>query len=270
MGAITQTLDTTASAPAKVTFTGTLRELMDRFRPVVTDLLRGTGVDEPTFRANIGNAVRSVPELAGCTPETVLGSALKCAQLGLVPNDPRNQAWILPYKGKASFQLGYGGVIELARRAVPGLIFDGRAVYPGDEFDVDFGRTQPLLHRPGIVRGHTRNDDEQAFAWYVQARYPDGSVQLGLLDRTGVEYHRSFSKQPNGMLWTKSYDAAALKSVVMDMRRWLPTSTQLAAAYVADDQVHDVNTVEPIEATYATGSDETAAGELEDGGDTDA
>lgn len=268
MAAITNTLATQEQAPAQVSFQGALRSLLDRYRPVISNLLRGTGVDDLTFQANVGNAVRAVPDLAGCVPETVLGAALKCAQLGLVPNDPRNQAWILPYKGKASFQLGYGGVIELARRAVPGVIFDGRAVYPSDEFDIDFGRPQPLTHRPAVARGIERSAEEQAFAWYVQVRYPDGSVQLGLLDRRGVEYHRSFSKQPNGKLWAESYDAAALKSVVMDMRRWLPTSTQLAAAIGADDEVHDVRTTEPIEVTYSEPVDEQPAGDEPEAGES--
>jgi recombinational DNA repair protein RecT len=89
----------------------------------------------------------------------------------------------------------------------------------------------------------------------VRAIFPDGSVQIHALDRAGVEYHRSFSKQQNGSMWSKSYDAAALKSVVTDMKRWLPSSTQLVAAFASDEAVIDVRSVEPIEATYENGAD---------------
>jgi hypothetical protein len=71
----------------------------------------------------------------------------------------------------------------------------------------------------------------------VRAVYPDGSVQIHVLDKEGVEYHRKFSKQPNGQMWSKSYDAAALKSVVLDMKRWLPSSAQLVAAFASDERV---------------------------------
>lgn len=256
--------DTAATAaPAQVSETKSIATLIDQYKPVIGALLQGTNVTPEKYRALVANACRAVPKLYGCVPETVLGAALRCAQLGLAPNDPRSLAWILPYDrrengrvvaSEAQFQLGYGGVLELARRAVPGLRFDGRPVYPNDEFDIDFGRDQPLVHRPGVVLGHTDRGGD-AFAWYVRALYPDGSVQVHVLDRQGVEYHRSFSKQPDGQMWSKSYDAAALKSVVMDMRRWLPSSAELSLAIEADESTVRVEEVQPIEATYRTDDD---------------
>lgn len=237
-----------------------LKANLTRFTPAINRLLAGTGINAETFAAQVANATRATPDLLGCEPETLLGAALKAAQLGLAPNDARNLCWILPYKKdgvpQAQFQLGYGGALELARRAVPGLRFDGRAVYDNDEFDVDFGRTPPLKHRPAVVLGLERGSDE-ARAWYVRAAYPDGSEQIHVLDRRGVEYHRTFSKQPNGQMWTKSYDAAALKSVVMDMRRWLPSSAQFVAGIAADEKVIHIRDVAP--ATYdARGNDANA------------
>jgi recombination protein RecT len=242
-----------AAEPAPASNPPTQRQLIQTalrtYAPVITKLLAGTGVSEETFTAQVANALRSVPELWECSTETVLGSALRCAQLGMAPNDGTNRAWILPYKGQATFQLGYGGVMELARRAVPGLRFDGRPVYPNDQFDLDYGKAEPLTHRPAMALGLPRGGD--AIAWYVRATYPDGTVQVHALDRDAVEYHRSFSKQPNGQMWTKSYDAAALKSTVTDMRRWLPSSAQLAAGLASDGVAYDVRQPERIEdATY--------------------
>lgn len=222
--------------PAQLTPQHAIKQQLDAYRPVFAKLLATTGIDEATFEAQIANACRSNPQLWSCEPVTVLGAALKAAQLGLSPNDGRNLAWIIPYKGKASFQLGYGGVMELARRAVPGLRFDGRAVFPNDEFDIDYGRNQPLTHRPYVVTEHNDRGGD-AIAWYVRAIFPDGGEQIHLLDRQGVEHHRSFSKMKDSLMWSQSYDAAALKSVVVDMKRWLPTSTQLTAALASDEKV---------------------------------
>lgn len=225
-----------------------VKALINAYKPVIAKLLDGTGANEETFVAQLANSYRAVPDLWTCQPETVLGASLRCAQLGLAPNDSRNLAWILPYKGQAQFQLGYGGVMELARRAIPGLLFDGRPVYPNDEFDLDYGAERPLRHRIAAVRRMERGGD--AYLWYVRARFPDGGLEIGALDKQGVEYHRMFSKQPNGLMWTKSYDAAALKSVVTDMKRWLPSSTQMVAGFASDEQVVDIRKAEPIEATY--------------------
>lgn len=229
-----------AEAPAQLTPQQAIKQALDNYRPVFAKLLKASNIDEGTFEAQIANACRSTPDLWLCEPATVLGAALKAAQLGLAPNDGTNLAWIIPYRRgdvrQAQFQLGYGGVMELARRAVPGLRFDGRPVYPNDEFDVDYGRDQPLIHRPYIVTDH-RDRGGDAVAWYVRAIFPDGSSQIHLLDKQGVEYHRSFSKMKNSPMWEKSYDAAALKSVVVDMKRWLPASPQLTAALASDEQV---------------------------------
>ena len=230
--------------PAKLSPANAIKQSLDRYRPVFTKLLAGTGITEETFAAQIANACRATPKLWQCEPETVLGAALRCAQLGLAPNDVRNLAWIIPYGKEATFQIGYGGVLELARRAVPGLRFDGRPVYPNDEFDVDYGKADPLVHRPAVARGMARGGD--AFAWYVRAVYPDGQVQIHILDKECVEYHRSFSKNKNAGMWKDNYDAAALKSVVTDMKRWLPSSSQLVAAIASDDAVIDVRQVEDI------------------------
>lgn len=233
-----------AQSPAQVTPAQAIKQNLDRYRPVFSKLLAGTGVTEETFAAQIANACRATPALFRCKPETVLGAALRCAQLGLAPNDVRNLAWIIPYGTEAQFQIGYGGIMELARRAVPGLRFDGRPVYPNDEFDVDYGKADPLTHRPAVARGMSRGGD--AYAWYVRAIYPDGSVQIHMLDKEGVEYHRNFSKVKNGGMWKDNYDAAALKSVVLDMKRWLPSSTQLVAALASDNEVIQVQDVDDI------------------------
>lgn len=230
--------------PANVSPQQAIKHSLDRYRPVFAKLLTQTGITEETFTAQIANACRTVPALWNCQPETVLGAALRCAQLGLAPNDARNLAWIIPYGKQAQFQLGYGGVMELARRAVPGLRFDGRAVYPNDEFDLDYGKEPPLTHRPAVVRGLERGGD--AYIWYVRAIFPDGAIQVHALDRDGVEYHRSHSKVKSSGMWVDNYDAAALKSVVMDMKRWLPSSAQLVAALASDEQVIGVEDVQEI------------------------
>jgi len=232
------------AAPAVIEPNQATVAVINKFKPVINKLLRRTGTSEETFVAQFGNALRAQPKLWLCEPETVLGAALRCAQLDLPPNTEANLSWVIPYGKVATFQLGYGGVIELARRAQPGLRFEGHPVYPNDIFDLDYGRTPPLKHKPHLARRPAKARGGPAVAWYVKVTYPDGAEQVHALDVDQVEYHRSFSKQPDGDMWTKSYDAAALKSVVMDMKRWLPHSPTLTQAVASDEQVFDVRTMD--------------------------
>jgi recombination protein RecT len=219
-----------------------IKQELQTYRQNFRSLLERTDVSEVEFAAMVTNAVRDTKGLVNCAPTTIIGAALRCAQLGLAPNDGRNLAWIIPRGQQASFQLGYGGVMELARRAVPGIKFEGRAVYEADEFSIDYGSERPLTHKPSYA-----TSKGQAYAWYVLVTFPDGSQQVHHLDREGVEYHRAASQMKNSGMWRDNYDAAALKSVVMDMKRWLPSevwSPQLQSAVASDGATFDVREME--------------------------
>ena len=63
-------------------------------------------------------ALSTNPQLQSCTPESFLGAVMQAAQLGVEPNTPLGQAYLIPYKNKrkigdkwydvleCSFQLG--------------------------------------------------------------------------------------------------------------------------------------------------------------------
>ena len=56
------------------------------------------------------SALSSNPELQNTTPQSFLGAMMTAAQLGVEPNTPLGQAYLLPYRNKGvlecQFQLG--------------------------------------------------------------------------------------------------------------------------------------------------------------------
>ena len=46
------------------------------------------------------SAVNNTPELAACTPMSFIAALMNAAQLGLEPNTPLGQAYLIPYKNK--------------------------------------------------------------------------------------------------------------------------------------------------------------------------
>ena len=64
------------------------------------------------------SAISTNPKLAQCTPASFLGAMMSAAQLGLEPNTPLGQAYLIPYKNRGNdevqFQIGYKGLIDLA------------------------------------------------------------------------------------------------------------------------------------------------------------
>ena len=169
----------------------------------------------------------------------------------------------------------WSGMAFASASQIAPVIFDDDAVVQPNVGDGHFGfshvpsgmvrsicRYSPAFGRTDS-RGRRLGRKGEAYAWWVRARYPDGRVHVHALDRDEVERHRSFSKQPNGDMWTKSYDAAALKTVVLDMRRWLPMSPQLAAAAAAEGSVVDVRDLDPDQPELPPGDSDSV--EPEDG-----
>ena len=64
------------------------------------------------------SAINNTPKLAECTQMSFLAALMNAAQLGLEPNTPLGQAYLIPFQNKGvlecQFQLGYKGLINLA------------------------------------------------------------------------------------------------------------------------------------------------------------
>lgn len=89
-------------------------------------------------------AVRNTPRLLECDPQSVLGAFMTSAALGLEPNTPQQQAFLIPYKARAKindvwtdvmqcqFQIGYRGFITLAYRSPTIRLLKAEAIREGD------------------------------------------------------------------------------------------------------------------------------------------
>jgi phage RecT family recombinase len=95
------------------------------------------------------NAVKKTPRLLECDPQSVLGSFMASAALGLEPNTVLQQAFLIPYgvRGKlpgtnewgithydCQFQIGYRGFVTLAHRSPHILTLEAEAIHKGDHF----------------------------------------------------------------------------------------------------------------------------------------
>ena len=100
------------------------------------------------------SAVGNTPKLAVCTPQSFLGAMMNAAQLGLEPNTPLGQAYLIPYENRkkgiteCQFQIGYKGLLDLAYRSGEVSMVDAQVVYENDKFDYELGLNPILKHKP--------------------------------------------------------------------------------------------------------------------------
>lgn len=185
------------------------------------------------------SAVNHNPKLLECEMVTLLSCVMRCSALGVEPSDVDGlgRAYILPfYNGKrkiteATFILGYKGMIDLARRSGEIKDIAARAVYEGDEFEVEFGLDEKLRYIP---RAPQRTPDKLTHV-YLLANYTNGGHHIEVMTRDEVEAVRKRSKSASNGPWVTDYEAMAKKTVLRRAWPWLPLSIEAQGAVNYDE-----------------------------------
>lgn len=189
-------------------------------------------------------ALRTTKNLDKCDPTTVLGALMTCAQLGLRPAVPGlGHAWVLPYWDnrnkchRAQLIIGYQGYRELAQRSGQISTLIGRVVYANDTFDVDYGVADNLIHKPRLD-----GDRGEAVGYYSIVKYTAGGYAFWHMSKSEVLAHRNryVKKNQQGEFtgpWKDNFDEQAVKTTFLRLAKWMPKSTELAAAIAADNSV---------------------------------
>lgn len=88
------------------------------------------------------------PALLNCEPRSIIQAVFHAAEVGLPLGSPLGEAYLIPYKQKATMMIGYRGFGELIRRSPRVRSINGILVREGDEFDVDEAKRK-IHHRWG-------------------------------------------------------------------------------------------------------------------------
>lgn len=180
--------------------------------------------------------LRQNPQLAQCTPQTVLGGLMTCAQLGLRPG-VLGQSYLIPFKNKGTMEaqlvIGYAGLIDLAHRSGQIKSLIARTVYTNDHFDVDYGLEDKLVHKP-----YMGGDKGEPVAYYAIAKFNSGGHAFVVMSHDEmVTYKSKHSKTSKWGPWVDHFEAMAHKTCVRQLSKWMPKSTELATAIAVDESV---------------------------------
>ena len=79
---------------------------------------------------------------------------MQAAQLGVEPNTPLGQAYLIPYRNhgqlECQFQLGYKGLIDLAYRSGEITSISAHEVCENDDFEYELSLDEKLKHKPAL------------------------------------------------------------------------------------------------------------------------
>ena len=184
------------------------------------------------------NALNNTPKLAECTQMSFLGALMSAAQLGLEPNTPLGQAYLIPYKNKGilecQFQIGYKGLIELAYRNGQMQTIQAQTVYENDYFEYEYGLNPKLIHRPEIT------DRGDAVFFYGLFKTSNGGFGFSVMSKQEMDlYASNYSKAFGSRYspWKSCYEEMAKKTVIKQALKYAPLKTDFQRVLSTDETI---------------------------------
>ena len=184
------------------------------------------------------NALNNTPKLAECTQMSFLGALMSAAQLGLEPNTPLGQAYLIPYKNKGvlecQFQIGYKGLLDLVYRNDMVQTVQAQVVYENDTFSYSLGLNSELVHAPAL------NDRGEPVAFYALFKLDNGGYGFEVMSKPDMDaFAQRYSKGIASAYspWNTNYEDMAKKTVIKKVLKYAPLKSDFQRALSNDETV---------------------------------
>ena len=242
----------------------TIKDWIKTMEPEIKKALPNVITPERFTRMAL-TAVSVNPKLAECTPRSFMGALMNAAQLGLEPNTPLGQAYLIPFKNKGvmevQFQIGYKGLIDLAYRSGEFLSIYAKEVYENDEFEYEFGLEPKLIHKPA-----TSNRGE-VIAYYAVFKLVNGGFGFEVMSKDDIIAHaKKYSQNYDSKYspWTNNFDEMAKKTVLKKVLKYAPIKVEFVRQLTEDETIkkelaEDMSEVQGIEVEYEIKEEQTDA-----------
>ena len=190
------------------------------------------------FTRIVLTGLSSTPPLNECSPQSFLGAMMTAAQLGLEPNTPLGQAYLIPFRNKgkleAQFQIGYKGLIDLAYRSGEVELVQAQCVYENDTFNYQFGLEPKLEHIPA---DSDRGDLVKVYALF---KTKSGGFGFEVMSVDDVKKHAKKYSQSYGSAyspWAKNFEEMAKKTVLKKCLKYAPLKSEFARGISSDETI---------------------------------
>jgi len=236
-----------SAAPAKVSAAEIVRTTIDRQKPAFAAVLPAN-VDPDRWARLTLTAIKGAPDLMQAFgtvqgQTSVLLAAMQCATVGLEPNTPTQDAWILPRKNKGvwegQLQIGYRGLLKLARRSGEIATVYAQVVREGDEFEFGYGIDGPwFTHRPHPEAWPDDEESEAAVTHaYASVAYVNGGRDFEVMTKAQINRRRKSSASAGSSYspWSQWYAEMARKTVLRALAKRLPLTTEAAQVAATDE-----------------------------------
>ncbi len=209
----------------------------DRIKARFNEVL---GKNAPAFMSALLSVYNGNYLLQECDEMSILGAAGLAATLNLSITPSLGQAYIVPFKRKAQFQVGVRGLVQLAHRT-------GKyaALHAGKVCEGEITGFNPVTGEPEI--GEKLSDEVVGYVAYM--RLVNGFEKTVYMTKAEIEAHAekysqsySYDKRSGkkSSPWSTNFDAMASKTVLKKLlNAWGILSADMAEALQSDQAVVD-------------------------------
>jgi recombination protein RecT len=231
-----------------------VEQTLEQLRPQILKALPNTGITPDRLSRIALTTIKMNPALLNCESESLFASIMQAAQLGLTPN-LLGSCYFIPYKDTKNnrhivqFQIGYRGLIDLVTRSGQVVTIKANVVHENDVFEYEYGLNEKLRHVPA------RNERGAVTFVYAYALLKSGGHSFEVMSIEDIYKIRdSFSAAYKGAkkyntqsssIWVKHFDSMAKKTVIKQLIKYLPISTDLHEQVSYDETVKDSFEDEP-------------------------
>lgn len=197
-------------------------------------------------------AFSTTPKLQACTQNSIAGSIMTAAQLGLEPG-VNGQGFLVPYGTTCTFVPGWKGLVDIANRSGRCTVWTG-AVFEGDEFEYALGDNPFVRHKPG-----EEDDPEKLIYVYAIGRVRDSQYPVIEVWPIGkVWKHRNkYNKVGSKHYSYRDPEMYARKVPLLQVLKYMPASIELSNALAVSNAAEEGRGV-VIEGNFVTVNEEAA------------
>lgn len=221
----------------KITKNMSIADMIKALEPEIKKALPSVITPEHFTRMAL-SALNTTPKLSECSQISFLAALMNAAQLGLEPNTPLGQAYLIPYNNKGKlecqFQIGFKGMIDLVYRNEQVQSIQAQCVYANDIFEYELGLNAKLIHKPALKdRGELIlvyalfKLDNNGFAFEVMSKED--------IDTHALRYSKGFSSSYSP--WKTNYEEMAKKTVIKKVLKYAPLKTDFLRAVETDESI---------------------------------
>lgn len=235
----------------------TVEGMIERSVPRLVAMMEDASAGK-RFAEIILKDIRLNPDLALCTPASLMGAIFQAAQMKIEPI--AGMAYILPFNNskkvgrdwvkvkEAQLILGYKGLISLFYRHSAATSLSWDVVHANDEFEFQKGSDAFLKHRRAM------GDRGEKVSFWVGAKV-NGDFLFEVMTKDealnhGMDHSKTYNKKKGEFYksspWLTAFDSMAKKTLLIQLAKTLPMSVDLQKAILADESTKHI-TLEDLE-----------------------